>query len=152
MPNFAMGVTTELINRGKSAALGAVTGEAWSTNKDTYKPVKLVGDSRYGLCADGDNVEGFVVAVDGSTVNGGYAFGTVAVLVPGDTFKVQVSTAYAVGDLLVAGVNKAAGTANAVAGLPLMKKPAAAPAGTSFLYRVVSGSGTANTAAVVQRV
>lgn len=152
MANFAMGVTTELINRGKSAALGATKGEAWSTVKDTYKPVKLVGDSRYGLCADGDNVEGFVLAVDGVTVNGGYAFGTVAVLVPGDTFKVQVSTAYAVGDLLVAAANAAAGTANAVAGLPLMKKPGAAPAGTSFLYRVVSGSGTANTAATVQRV
>lgn len=152
MPNFAMGVTTEIINRGKSAALGSATGQAWGTNTDTYKPVKLVGDSRYGLCADGDNVEGFVAAVEGFTVNGGYAFGTVAILAPGDTFKVQVSTAYAIGDLLVAGANAAVGVANTVAGLPLMKKPGSAPTGTPFLYRVVSGSGTANTAAVVQRV
>lgn len=45
-------------------------------DNDIGKPVKLVAADRYGLCADGDQIEGFLIAVDPAT-SGGYAMGTV---------------------------------------------------------------------------
>lgn len=61
-----------------SAKLGTntVANSGHLTDADVGKPVKLLAAGRYGLCADGDDIDGFLVGVNPETVDG-YAFGTV---------------------------------------------------------------------------
>ena len=69
------------------------------TSADVGKPVKLLAAGRYGLCSDGDNIDGWLVAVNDETQDG-YAFGTVqtggriyAQLSGGSTFGYVVEAA-----------------------------------------------------------
>jgi len=49
-----------------TARLGAGTGSSNNlTDKEQFKFVKLVGDSRYGLASAGDAIEGQIVAMEG---------------------------------------------------------------------------------------
>lgn len=60
-----------------TARLGAGTGAANNvTDKEVGKPVKLVGDSRYDLCAAGDPIERFIVSMEAATLDG-YSIGSV---------------------------------------------------------------------------
>lgn len=63
-----------------SAKLGTntVANSGHLTDNDIGKPLKLLAAGRYGLCASGDNIDGWLIAVDPETVDG-YAFGTVQV-------------------------------------------------------------------------
>lgn len=74
---------------------------------DVGKPVKIVGSSRYGLCADGDVIEGWLESVNPDT-DGGYAYGTVQL---GGKRYVQLSGDVAIGALVAAGAPATAGTA-----------------------------------------
>lgn len=74
---------------------------------DIGKPVKLVGADRYGLCADGDVPEGFLISVNPDT-DGGYAYGTVQT---GGMVKVELDGAVTLGALVGAAAPAAARTA-----------------------------------------
>lgn len=90
-----------------SAALG-VDANNKLVQADVGKPVKLAGADNYVVCADGDEIEGFVSSVEPPTVNNGFSFGGVT---KRGRFKVKASGALAVGDLVVAGAQAALGTA-----------------------------------------
>ena len=63
-----------------SAKLGTntVANSGHLTDADVGKPVKLVATDRYGLCSDGDGIDGWLVSVEPYTQDG-YAFGTVQI-------------------------------------------------------------------------
>ena len=73
--NFKM-VPTAPESASLSVLFGAgnTPGDRWD-NKEQGKIIKYVADSRYDLCAVGDEIEGFVQAVEQATQNG-YSFGT----------------------------------------------------------------------------
>lgn len=102
MATFVYG--EHLLNGGSvvSGKLGATAG-TYYTEADLGKPVKLIGDSRWGLCADGDEAEGFITSVEAFTVSN-YSFGGIKlagfkkVIVDGS----GVGNAIAIGDYVVA--------------------------------------------------
>jgi len=76
MPKF---IFTELVDISDivTARLGAGTGAANNlTDKEVGKLVKLAGDSRYDLCAVGNEIEGRVAAVEVATLDA-YTIGSV---------------------------------------------------------------------------
>lgn len=61
----------------QTARLGAGSGAANNvTDKEVGKPVKLVGDSRYDLCAAGDPIDRFIVSMEAATLDG-FSIGSV---------------------------------------------------------------------------
>jgi len=151
MANFKFGRTTGEARNVISTPLGATIAEKFTSPADLGKPVKLGAFDRYVLCAAGDKPEGFIEAIDGATVNNGFSFGSIQT---GGRMEAFVTNAYAAGDLLTAvAAPLAAGTPEAGlnAGLPKLAKPGTAPTGT-FLWRVISGAGTANSVAVIERI
>lgn len=90
------------------AALGTA-GQGWG-NEEVGKAVKLSTANNYILCTNGDEIEGFVVAVEPNTVNSNVSFGSVqrnkrmqAVLAAG-------VTGATVGLFVVAAAQEAVGT------------------------------------------
>lgn len=71
-------VFTELVDIDEldviTTALGGGSGSQFTQN-DIGKPVKLSTANNYVLCAQGDQIEGFVNSVSPETVNGGYSLG-----------------------------------------------------------------------------
>lgn len=59
-----------------STAIGNDTNQARSDN-DIGKAVAKGANQNYVLCADGDEIGGFIDSVRGDTVNGGFSFGGV---------------------------------------------------------------------------
>ena len=60
-----------------TARLGSASGSAnYLTDLEIGKPVKLIGDSLYNLAAVGDQIEGFLTAVEGYTADD-YSIGSV---------------------------------------------------------------------------
>lgn len=113
------------------------------TSNDIGKPVKLIGDSAYGLCAAGDNIEGIVSSINNATQDGfviggvsrtGYAFA-------------QAGVVLAIKDQVVAGANAARGVKQA--GYMRVNKAGASPTGKS---RRVESLGDAGTGAVGTQV
>ena len=91
-------------------ALDSNTIGEWRSNTDLGKALKLGGNSTYHLCKEGDEIEGFLVAMDPITVNEGYKFGTVQ----RNQRKQCVNTGSAalkIGDFVVAGDQTKPGTA-----------------------------------------
>ncbi len=77
------------------------------TDGDVGKPVKLsAGDGQVTLCADGDGIYGFIDSVERGT-DGGLIVVTV---VEKGTVRATASGTVALGDILEAGANTAAGT------------------------------------------
>lgn len=97
------------INYVISAKLGTntVANSGHLTDADIGKPVKLLAAGRYGLCADGDNIDGFLVGVNPETVDG-YAFGSVQI---GGRVYAQLDGASTFGYVVEAGTMAAARTA-----------------------------------------
>lgn len=100
----------------ESIRFGTGTGSAnqW-TDKEAGKAVKLIGDSRYGLCSVGDPIEGFVQTVAVAPADG-YTVGSVMrgrrKWVVADGLQATPGTgAIAVGDYVVAGTMVAKDTA-----------------------------------------
>lgn len=127
-----------------TARLGVGSGSAnYVTDLEIGKPVKLVGDSQYNLCAAGDQVEGFVTAVETYTADD-FSIGSVDASgrkrVMLDGLQATPGTGViAVGDYVVAGTAVAKGTA--LVGAPKVCK-ATTPTGMYFAWRVVSLEGT----------
>ena len=94
-----------------SAKLGTntVANSGNLNDKDIGKPLKLLASGRYGLCADGDSIDGFLVSVDPETVDG-YAFGTVQI---GGRVYAQLSGASTFGYFVEAAANEARTVADA---------------------------------------
>lgn len=147
-----------IVTEPETARLGAGTGAANNvTDAEIGKPVKLVGDSRYDLCAAGDAIEGFITAVESYTADG-YSIGSVqftdrkAVTFDGLQGTPGTGTV-AVGDYVVAGTAVAKGTALSV---PAKVCKATSQAVAHFTWRVVSlgsaGSGAVGTTGVIERV
>lgn len=134
-------VDTECI----TARLGAGSGSAnYVTDLELGKPVKLAGDSQYNLCAAGDQIEGFIRAVETWTADD-FSIGSVQyegrVKVTLDGLQATPGTgAIAVGDYVVAGTAVAKGTSLAGAYPKVCK--ATTQTGMYFAWRVVSLDGT----------
>lgn len=140
-------------------AAGATDQLPNATYADTEigKAVKLTAESRYGLCTNGDAIEGFVVATEPATVDG-LCLGTVQTD-KRKTVVVDAGATLAVGDYVVAGTMVAKGTK--LTTQQAVKKPTAPStiveglAQSRFAWRVVSlrgGNGSAGTEVLIERV
>jgi len=114
---------------------------------DTGKFLKLKGDSQYGLCAVGDEIEGVLVAANYPAPADGYNLGSVAVegrvRVTLDGLQATPGTGViAVGDYVVCGTVVARGTALGTGVYPKVCKATAAGNTLNFKWRVVSLDGT----------
>lgn len=143
-------ISTKLGTRaGNATELKSGLGEYG--DDEVKKAVKLGTANNYVLCADGDEIEGFIDNVDSGGTSGGYSFGGVAR--PNGGFRVEaqvaagVATPLVLKDLVVAGAQLAVGTK----GLPQVKK------GTPALYkyrvlRIVSGTGVAGDIVLLEKI
>lgn len=143
---------TELVDISKiiTARLGAGTGAANNlTDKEVGKFVKLTAESRYDLCAVGNEIEGRVAAVETATLDA-YTIGSVQTEgrfeVTFDGLQATPGTGVvAIGDYVVCGTPVAKDTALSAA--PKVCKATAAGNTLNFKRRVVS-LGSAGTGAV----
>lgn len=143
-----------------SAKLGAATGTPLA-DADVGKAVKLIATDTYGLCADGDEIEGFLHSVEPATIDG-YSFGSVQVT---GRKAVKFDGTVAFGAKVLCGAIVARGTALASLGAVKVKTGTAASQLTSgnytytertpntHLWRVISAAATADgTSAIIERV
>lgn len=130
-----------------SAKLGPDVNTKYS-DLDKKKAVKAQAGGKYILCADGDDLDGFIDSVEAATQDG-YSFGGVARGNVGFRVEAQVAADVVVplvfGDLVVAGTQLARGSK----GLPQVKK------GTPAIhrYRVLRlTTGAAGTTVLLEKV
>jgi hypothetical protein len=133
-----------------TARLGAGTGTANNlSDAEVGKFFKLAGESRYDLCAAGNEIEGRLAAYEPATLDG-YSIGSVQTEgrfeVTFDGLQATAGTGtLAIGDYVVAGTPVAKGTALSV---PARVCKATGAGNTlNFKWRVVS-LGSAGTGAV----
>lgn len=160
MAKFKFGITNDQNVVTFTALLGAAGATDQLPNpvvsqNDIGKPFKMTAGSRYGICADGDLIEGFLIAVDGATIDG---LGLGTIKSNGRQVVTVSGTTLVVGDYVVSAANAAKGTKPTANGL--VKKAAtpadatAALAASRFGWRVVEliGSGAAGTDVLIERV
>lgn len=123
------------------------------------KIVKVLGESRYGLAAAGNQIEGFIASTEPATADG-FTIGSVTGTV-GDykevTFDGLQATpgtgTVAIGDRVVAGTVVAKGTALTA---PVKVTKATTQTGMDFVWQVVSlgsaGTGAVGTTGVIERI
>ena len=158
MTTFVYGeAVTDALKDTTSAALGASSAAPFGNN-DIGKAVKRGTAQNYVLCADNDPIEGFVAAIEPSTVNAGFSFGSVQ---RRGRKIAQVGTGETVllNGFVVAYTQTALGTA----GYPQVA-PAVATAATddgvltaASIYawqvvRIISGTGVAGDLVLLERV
>lgn len=159
MPKFIM---TELVDpRDKvvTARLGAGTGAANQlTDKEVGKFVKQVAESRYDLCAVGNEIEGIISSIETATQDN-FTIGSVRQdgrkEVTFDGLQATPGTgAIAIGDFVVCGTPVAKDTA--LSGPARVCKATAAGKDVIFTWRVVSlgsaGTGAVGTTGLIERV
>lgn len=147
MAKFKFGVTLNQLADITTARIADGAGDANQlSDADVGKFLKLAGDSQYGLCAVGNEIEGFlntaadVAKQDGFAIGGVQRNGRVAVMLDG--LQATPGTGViAVGDYVVAGTVVARGTSLGGA-LPKVCKATAAATGIVHKWRVVSLDGT----------
>lgn len=174
MPKFQVKETVSGTLRAKTVRLGAGTGVGnnLSSEKETGKAVKQVGESRFDLAAVGNPIEGFIVAIESATQDG-YSIGSVQdegyKNVTFDGLQAAPGTGtIAVGDYVVTGTPVAKGTA--ITGFVKVCKATDQPgavaaalanvgpqiANSIFAWRVASlgsaGTGAVGTTGVIERV
>lgn len=130
-----------------SAKLGTntVANSGHLTDADVGKPVKLIATDRYGLCADGDNIDGFLMGVEAFTVDG-YAFGTVQI---GGRVKVRLDGAVTLGLVVEAAAPAAARTAE-TAGYGKVSVHTAAAADNKR-WKLISGTGLDGSNGIIEK-
>jgi len=129
------------------AALGVNVAGALAA-ADIGKPVKLGASDNYLVCSTGDEIEGIVYAIDSATVNSGWAFGSVrkSGRIEATVDAAQVGTLVP-GELVVAGVQVAVGTAGKITVLQ------GTPADHKWrCISIVSGTGVAGDTVVVEKI
>lgn len=152
------------LNDFVSAKLGTntVANSGHLTDADVGKPVKLVATDRYGLCSDGDDIDGFLVSVEPFTQDG-YAFGTVQI---GGRKWCKADGAITFGYIVEAAAPAAARTAETnnigkvsvhrayagVGGASMDTTAELLPVVFAKKWRVISGSGDDTTLVLVEKV
>lgn len=146
MAKFKFGVILNL-DEAKTARMGNGAGTANPLSKlDAGKFLKLVGDSQYGLCAVGNEIEAVAQVIDDIAPNDGYVMGAymeegrVAVTLDGLQATPGVGV-IAVGDFVVCGTPVALNTSLSGA-KPKVCKATAAGSAVIFKWRVVTLDGT----------
>lgn len=160
MAKFKFGV---VLNLQETQTVRAADGTGASNQldkADNGKFVKLAGDSQYGLCAVGDEIEGVLVVANDQAPNDGYNMGSIQnaprtrVEVTLDGLQATPGTGtIAVGDYVVAGTVAARGTALTAA--PKVCKATAPANELVFKWRVVAllgSSGAVGQKALIERV
>lgn len=142
----------------RTVRLGGNTSGTRFSDLDVGKPVKLAGDSAYGLCAAGDAIQGLVTSTEtglydefvlGGIVSTGYANATAG------GSQAAGTGAIAVGDYVLAAAPSAVQTALATTYVKVVKATdQAAAAAAPFKARVVSlgsaGTGAVGTSIVIE--
>ena len=143
----------------QTVALGPV-GSSYNQS-DLDKIVKLIGDSTYGLCATGDEIEGFIVAIEQARQNN-FNIGAVAKHEQGEVAFVTANGlqatpgvgTLAIGDIVVASAQAALNTPTPTSFPPVVK--ATTPANVLHKWRVValsnSGSGAVGQRLTIERL
>lgn len=146
MAKFQMGVTLSPYDINDTARLGGDAGATPLAKEDNGKFVKLVGDSRYDLCAAGDKIEGVVdVAGDLVAKSDGYVLGSVRkarrtrVAAIADGSEAAGTGSIAVGDYVVCGAIDAKGVALSTSG-PKVRKATNQPGATITAADATVGS------------
>lgn len=116
------------------------------TDADVNKPVKLSATDLLALCDDGDQIYGFIESVERHTDGGKVVCG---ILVEGRTY-VTLSGASAVGTLVEAAANTAAGTALATNWGIVSTHTLVA--GTGKQWMVISGTGADTTDVLIEKI
>lgn len=161
MAKFKFGVTLTL-DEHKTARLANGPGATNNLKRfDNGKLAKLVGDSQYGLCAAGDEIEAVVIVADDVAPQDGFTIGSVAdedstrIKVLFDGFQATPGTGViAVGDYVVAGAPVALGT-DLGAAFPKVMKGTALAKDMVFQWRVVSfisAAGAVGDTGLIERV
>lgn len=158
MAKFKMSETLSPYRIHDSARLADGTGVSNQlTDADVGKFVKLAGDSQYGLCAVGNEIEGVVESANEQIADGFY-IGSVRkdgrVRVTLDGLQATPGTGViAIGDYVVAGTVVARGTAQ-LPTPPKVCKATAAGSALNFKWRVVALDGTTavGQTALIERV
>lgn len=134
------------------------------TDNDIGKAVKLAGSDNYVLAADGNEIEGFVLAIEPGTIDEGFSYGSVQK--DGRVIAINKGAgAIAVGAYVVAAAQAALGTKNDTGGnnfdpCPHVKAGAVGTPGSSFttpavyFWRVISllgGNGGVGTAILIEK-
>lgn len=158
MASFVMGVPAGFEDTSLCSAALGVNAAGKLTDYDLGKAVKLIADSTYGLCANGDDIEGQLVSVEPVTVNDGFGFGTIQVaerLVA----KNSGGAAIAVGAEVIAAAQPAVGTAiTAVSSgtqTGIRPMPVKSGTGAIFKWRVISllgGAGAVGTPILIEKI
>ena len=107
------------------------------TDNDLNKPVKVSAADTVTLCADGDQIYGFINSVERHTADGSVVVG---VQIAGRR-KVTLSGASAVGTLVEAGANAVAGTANSTNWGIVSTHTPDVDGGTNKRWMIISGTG-----------
>ena len=156
MAKFKMGVD---VNAASDIVVARLTQDGTKehhlVDDDKGKLVSLTADSEYALSAQGDQIEGCVVAIEPATQDG-YTIGSVKtddrMVAICDGIQADGTGSIAVGDYVVVGTVVAAGTALTVAGPKVCKE------GTQtvqfFAWRVISlgVAGAVGDTCVIERV
>jgi hypothetical protein len=144
-----------------TAKLG--TASNYFTDADRGKAVKLIGDSNYGVCAAGDEIEGFVSSIENFTADN-QTVGSVRVGPSGNKKEAMIAAAgWAIGNYVVADAQAALGTYNDAMQFPRPKvkltadQVAATISALKFKWRIIAclqGTtvGAANGVVVIERV
>lgn len=146
MAKFQMDVVLNQLGEYVTARLGdGASGVNLLADADVGKFVKVIGDSQYGLCAVGNEIEGIVNSGPEGATNDGFAIGTVRkngrVKVMLDGLQATPGTGViAVGDYVVAGTVTARGTA--LPAQPKVCKATAAASALVYKWRVMALYGT----------
>jgi hypothetical protein len=161
MPKFKFGVVMDLAEAQTARLADGASGSATQLAKeDNDKFVKLIGDSQYGLCAVGNEIEGVVSVANDIAPGDGFNLGSIInnvrarVKVTLDGLQATPGTGtLVVGDYVVCGTVTARGTV--LPGPPKVCKATAAATGIVFKWRVVSfisGTGAVGQTALIERV
>jgi hypothetical protein len=138
---------------------GSSPSDNWD-QKEISKAVKFVAESRFDLCAAGDEIEGFVSAIEAATQNG-FTVGSVEDdgrrMVTADGLQATPGTGtIAVGDYVLAGSATAKGTALTAFAKVVKATTQASAKATPYAWRVLSlgsaGTGAVGTTIVIGRV
>lgn len=157
MAKFQFGVTVNTEEHITARIADGVQTNHLNDN-DVGKFLKLVGDSQYGLCAVGNEIEAVLGSgpnsplQDGYYLGGVYTEGRVKVVLDGLQATPGTGT-IAIGDYVVAGTPVARNTALTEAG-PRVCKATAAGTGLNFKWRVVAllGTGAVGQVAIIENV
>lgn len=163
MAKFKFGVTLDPYKINRTARMADGPGATnLLTKEDNGKLLKLVGDSQFGLCAVGNEIEAVLAVADDIAPQDGYTLGSYKndigdrCLVTFDGLQATPGTGVvAIGDYVVCGTVTPRGTAlPGTFPRPKVCKATAAGSGLVFKWRIVAmdGTGAVGQTGIIERV